>query len=102
MWAGFFMEERMSAIEGRTLAQFDGENEKEKVDVVLRQTREVSAVLEVRSMRWGQGIGWDAQKKLTLSPGQAIRLAHLLRRFSSAAQVRRGRPKVVPLRKRMR
>jgi hypothetical protein len=90
----------MSAIGEQEVVGLGRENEKEKVEVLLRQRREGSMAVEIRSMRWGQGIGWYAQKTLTLAPGQASQLAHLLRRFSSAAQVRKGRPKVVPFRKR--
>jgi hypothetical protein len=66
----------------RVLGQLEGENEKEKVELILHQTREGSASLEVRSLRWGHGVGWYAQKTITLAPAQVQRLDHLLRRFS--------------------
>jgi hypothetical protein len=86
----------------RVLGQLEGEKLEERIEVVARQTAAHLPTLEVRALRWGSGVGWYTQKTLTLTPGQASRLAHLLRRFSSAAQLRRGHSKVVPLRKQPR
>jgi hypothetical protein len=55
----------MSAIgQPRVLAQLQGENEKEKVELLVRQKGEGSAALEVRSLRWGQGIGGMPKRPL--------------------------------------
>lgn len=86
----------------RVLGQLESENVEERIEVTARQTAEHLPMLEVRALRWGSGVGWYAQKTLTLTPGQASRLAQLLRRFSSAAQPRRARPKIIPFRKRPR
>jgi hypothetical protein len=73
----------------RILGQLEGENEKEKVELVLHHTAEGSASLEVRSLRWGSGIGWYVQKTINLDPAQVHRLDHLLRR-SSIVRRKRG------------
>jgi hypothetical protein len=100
IYRGIFLEEKMSAAgTHRVLGQLEGEKGEERIEVVARQTVAQLPALEVRALRWGSGVGWYTQKTLTLTPGQARRLAHLLRRFFSAAQVRRGHSKVVPLRK---
>jgi hypothetical protein len=80
----------------RVLGQLEGETEKEKVELILRHTAEGSAVLEVRSLRWGQGIGWYAQKTIVLAPSQVSRLALLLRRFSAGSRIKTGKGKVIP------
>lgn len=93
----------MSAVgRPRVLGQLDGEKLEERIEVVAQQTAGHLPILEVHALRWGSGVGWYIQKTLTLTPGQASRLAHLLRRFSSVAQPKRGRPKIVPFRKQTR
>ena len=79
----------------KVLAQLDGENAKEKLELVLRRTEENSTALEVRSLRWGQGIGWYIQKTIVLDPGQVRRLASLLRRTALAGQTRTGGRKIL-------
>lgn len=64
----------------RVLGQLEGGNEKEKVELVLHHAAEGSASLEVRSLRWGPGIGWYVQKTIVLDPAQVHRLDRLLRR----------------------
>jgi len=83
----------MSAIEQpKVLAQLDGENAMEKIELVLRETEEGSTALEVRSQRWGQGVGWYTQKTIVLDPIQVRRLGSLLRRAALTGQTpRRGR-----------
>jgi len=89
----------MSAVgQPRVLGQLEGEKLEEKIEVVARQTAGHLPKMEVRALRWGSGVGWYTQKTLTLTPGQASRLAHLLRRFASAAQPKRNRSKIVPFR----
>ena len=86
----------MSAIkQPKVLAQLDGENTKEKIDLVLRHTEEGSMALEVRSLRWGQGVGWYTQKTIVLDPGQVKRLASLLRRAALTGQTRTGGGKIL-------
>lgn len=90
----------MSAIgQQRLLGHLEGENLTEKIEVIARQTAQNAPILEVRSLRWGPGVGWYTQKTLALTPGQASQLAHLLRRFSSARPVRSNRAKIIPFRK---
>ncbi len=79
----------------KVLAQPDGEHTKEKIDLVLRHTEEGSMALEVRSLRWGQGIGWYTQKTIVLNPGQVRRLASLLRRAALTGQTRTGGRKIL-------
>jgi hypothetical protein len=64
----------------KILGRLEGENEQEKVELVLHHTVEGSASLEVRSLRWGPGIGWYVQKRISLDPAQVQRLDQLLHR----------------------
>jgi hypothetical protein len=90
----------MSAVGNhRVLGQLEGEKAEERIEVITRHTPDNLPILEVRALRWGSGLGWYTQKTLTLRPVQANRLAHLLRRFSSAARTKKNRPKVIPMRK---
>lgn len=87
----------MSAIgQQKLLGQLEGENEKDKVDLILHRTGERSGSVEVRSLRWGPGVGWYVQKTITLPPSQMSRLALLLRRFSRASDSRSSKPKIIP------
>ena len=86
----------MSAIkQPKFLAQLDGESTKEKIELVLRHTGERGPGLEVRSLRWGQGIGWYTQKTIVLDPGQVRRLASLLRRTALTRHTRTGGRKIL-------
>jgi len=86
----------MSAIkQPKFLAQLDGESTKEKIELVLRHTGERGPALEVRSLRWGQGVGWYTQKTIVLDPGQVMRLASLLRRAALTGQTRTGGRKIL-------
>jgi hypothetical protein len=80
----------------RVLGQLEGENEQEKVELVLHHTAEGSASLEVRSLRWGPGIGWYVQKTINLDPAQVHRLDHLLRRSSIIRRKSGNSGKVIP------
>jgi hypothetical protein len=80
----------------RVLGQLEGENEQEKVELVLHHTAEGYASLEVRSLRWGPGIGWYVQKTINLDPAQVHRLDHLLRRSSVVRQKGGNCGKVIP------
>ena len=81
---------------------FEGETRKEKIEVITRNAGRDLPIVEVRSLRWGSGIGWYSQKTLTLTPGQARRLAQLLWRSSSPRLPRSKRGKVVPFRRHAR
>src|SRR5574341_2274138 len=93
----FFMErKKMLAIkQPKVLAQLDGENAKETIELVLRRTEKGSTALEVRSLRWGQGIGWYTQKTIVLDPSQLRRLASLLRRTALTDRTRTGGRKIL-------
>jgi hypothetical protein len=78
------------------LGQLEGENQKEKVELILRQTAEGQAGLEVRSLRWGQGVGWYVQKTIILDPTQVQRLDRLLRRASIVSRKGGKSGKVIP------
>jgi hypothetical protein len=80
----------------RILGQLEGENEQEKVELVLHHTAEGPASLEVRSLRWGPGIGWYVQKTISLDSAQVHRLEHLLRRSSIVSRKRERSGKVIP------
>jgi hypothetical protein len=80
----------------RVLGQLEGENEKEKVELALHQTGEEPAGLEVRSLRWGQGIGWYVQKTIVLDPAQVQQLNYLLRRSSITGRKTVNGGKVIP------
>jgi len=87
----------MSAIrQQRVLGQLEGENEEEKVELILHRTSEGSASLEVRSLHLGQGVGWYVQKTITLAPSQVSRLALLLRRFSRDSTTMNNPAKILP------
>jgi hypothetical protein len=61
----------------KVLARLEGENVEEKIEVIARH--ESPPFLEIRSLRWGRGIGWYVQKTITLDATQAKMLMHVLR-----------------------
>jgi hypothetical protein len=84
----------MSAIgKQETLAQLEGTDAKERIEVVVRQTGGLRT-LQIRSLRWGKGVGWYVQKTIEVSHAQAGELAQLLRRHSLPKTGSRG--KVIP------
>lgn len=87
----------MSAIEEqRVLAQLEGENLEEKIELIVRQTGQGSSTLEIRSLHWGDGVGWYVQKTINLAPTQVSRLAHLLHRSSIIAPKKPRGGKIIP------
>jgi hypothetical protein len=75
----------------KVLARLEGENVEEKIELIARQDN--PRFLEIRSLRWGRGIGWYIQKTITLDASQAKMLMHALRRGSlviSAKKTEKG------------
>ncbi|HWO42359.1 MAG TPA: hypothetical protein VNO43_11210 [Candidatus Eisenbacteria bacterium] len=99
---GSLLEDNMPAVNKRSLGQLEGENVEERIEVIARENPGEAPMLEVRALRWGSGVGWYPHKTLVLTSGQALRLAHLLRRFSATARRGSDQPKIIPLRKRSR
>lgn len=61
----------------KVLVRLEGENADEKIELIERQDN--PRFLEIRSLRWGRGIGWYIQKTITLDASQAKMLMHALR-----------------------
>ncbi|MEX0803693.1 MAG: hypothetical protein WD688_10310 [Candidatus Binatia bacterium] len=60
------------------LGQLEGENTEEKIELILHRS-EAESNLQVRALRWAEGIGWFVQKTITLDSTQVKNLARLLR-----------------------
>lgn len=78
------------------LAELEAEKPEEKIELVLSQ-REKGSSLQVRSLRWGQGIGWFVHKTITLDPTQVKTLARLLRRSEIDNDGSKAKGKVIVL-----
>ena len=72
----------------------EGENEEEKIEVIA--TEEGGPFLEIRSLRWGRGVGWYVQKTITLDAVQAQMLMHTLRRSVALGAKKTGKGNVIP------
>lgn len=66
------------------LGELDSENHEEKIELVLHRGDQGSN-LQVRSLRWGEGIGWFVQKTITLDSTQVKDLGRLLRQTPSGS-----------------
>jgi hypothetical protein len=87
----------MSALgQEKILGQLEGEDEREKVDLILHPAGESPGTLEVRSLRWGPGVGWYVQKTISLDPGQVSRLAETLRTLPRRRESGRHGDKIIP------
>jgi hypothetical protein len=64
----------------RVLGVVSGKTEDELIEVVLDCEEGGSGCLQLRSRRWGSGIGWYTQKSLEIDPSQADRLIQILQR----------------------
>ncbi len=78
------------------ISRVEGKNEKEEVELIFRKTEECSMSLEIRSLRWGEGVGWYVQKTIVLGPTQVRALARVLRQVSAVEAERTGKGKVIP------
>ena len=78
----------------KVLARLEGKNEQEKIEVIA--TEEGAPFLEIRSLRWGRGVGWYVQKTITLNADQAKTLMHALRRSVAMGARKSGKGKVIP------
>lgn len=83
-----------SAKQPKVLARLEGENEEEKIEVIA--TQEGGPFLEIRSLRWGRGVGWYVQKTITLNAVQAKMLMHALRRSVALGAKKSGKGNVIP------
>jgi hypothetical protein len=80
------------------LGELDSENHEEKIELVLNRGDEGSN-LQVRSLRWGEGIGWFVQKTITLDSMQVkIWVACCGRRRAAAIEKLKQVQKVIDLR----
>ena len=61
----------------RSKGASEGGNSKEKIEVIAK--RENPQILEIRSLRWGNGVGWYVQKTITVDAAQAKVLMRALR-----------------------
>jgi hypothetical protein len=78
----------------KVLARLEGENVEEKIEIIAQE--ESSPLLEIRSLRWGRGIGWYVQKTITLDPVQVKVLTHVLRRSAVVSAKKTGKGNVIP------
>jgi hypothetical protein len=74
----------------KVLARLEGENVEEKIEVIAGEDN--PPFLEIRSLRWGRGIGWYVQKTIRLDQSQVQMLTRALRRSAvvSATKNRNG------------
>jgi hypothetical protein len=78
----------------KVLARLEGENVEEKIEVIAREDN--PPFLEIRSLRWGRGIGWYVQKTITLDPTQVKMLTHVLRRSAVMSATKNSNGNVIP------
>jgi hypothetical protein len=83
-----------SSNEQKILARLEGENVEEKIEVIAR--RESPPILEIRSLRWGRGIGWYVQKTIPLDATQAKMLMRALRGSVVMSAKKIGKGNVIP------
>ncbi|MBI4490481.1 MAG: hypothetical protein HY694_15465 [Deltaproteobacteria bacterium] len=87
----------MSAMRRKiVLGELEGENTGERVELILHRSGEGSTRLEIRSLCWGQGIGWYVQKTIILDLIQVKMLARVLRQPSVMGPRNREKSKVIP------
>jgi hypothetical protein len=78
----------------KVLARLEGENVEEKIEIIALE--EASPRLEIRSLRWGRGIGWYVQKTIMLDPTQVKMLTHVLRRSAVMSATKNSKGNVIP------
>jgi hypothetical protein len=78
----------------KVLARLEGENVEEKIEVIAREDN--PPFLEIRSLRWGRGIGWYVQKTIPLDPTQVKMLTHVLRRSAIMSGTKNSKGNVIP------
>jgi len=81
------------------LATLPGENNAERVAVVLCNSAREGSRLELRQQSWGEGVGWFTQSTVQLDPAQVAELKMTLTASSahSSAPIRpRRTPGFVP------
>lgn len=77
----------------KVLARLEGDNVEEKIELIAPGE---GAPLEIRSLRWGRGVGWYAQKTIALDPAQAKMLIDALRASVAVAARKAGKGSVIP------
>lgn len=78
----------------KVLARLESENIEEKIEVIASD--DGPRFLEIRSLRWGRGIGWYVQKTITVDAIQAKTLMHTLRRSVIMSAKKTGKGNVIP------
>ncbi|MGH7845015.1 MAG: hypothetical protein ACREQW_07580 [Candidatus Binatia bacterium] len=78
----------------KVLVRLESENIEEKIEVIAGEDN--PPFLEIRSLRWGRGIGWYVQKTITLDAIQAKMLMHTLRRSAVASATKSRKGNVIP------
>jgi hypothetical protein len=77
----------------KVLARLEGDNFEEKIELIAPGE---GAPLELRSLRWGRGIGWYVQKTITIDAIQAKTLIGALRGAIAARARKAGKGNVIP------
>jgi hypothetical protein len=83
-----------SSKEQKLLTRLEGENLEEKIEIITTDTS--PPLFQIRSLRWGRGIGWYVQKTITLDQSQLKMLTHVLRRSAVMSAKKSARGKVIP------
>jgi hypothetical protein len=82
-----------SGRERNVLARLEGENIEEKIEVIASE--EGTPSIEIRSLRWGRGIGWYVQKTIILDGVQVNMLMRALRRSVARSAKKSGKGNVI-------
>lgn len=90
----FLRGQEMSTSKHKVLARLEGDNVEERIEVIARN--ESAPVLEIRSLRWGRGIGWYVQKTIPLNATQAKMLMRALRGSVAISAKKTGKGNVIP------
>jgi hypothetical protein len=81
---------------GQLLGELHSADEHQRVELWLRPGPGGGAELELRQFLWGSGVGWYAQKSLTLDPAQAAALPDLLPPAAATASPLPSPPPATP------
>ncbi len=80
--------------EQTVLTRLEGDNLEEKIEVITTDAN--PSLFQIRSLRWGRGIGWYVQKTITLDQSQLKMLTHVLRRSAVMNAKKSAKGNVIP------
>ena len=79
----------------------EGKDETEKIEILMERDEDQEARLHLRSLSWGEGIGWYPQKTIILNCDEIGKLQTILNQVKAISKTKprrslRSRGKIVP------